>query len=189
MSLQGKNIGIFIENGFEVGEIAYYGHRFAEEGAVVHFFTQLRGQQELTFKGIECGTTFRCNESFETIDDSRMRTYAAIIVPGGTIADRLRYTEDLNTLPPATEFLKRAFANPSIIKGINCHGLWLVAPAPGLVRGRRVVANYNLIGDVRNMGAVYVDEDVVTDGDLVTGRSSDKCHLFARRIIDLLQSP
>jgi protease I len=36
------------------------------------------------------------------------------------------------------------------------------------------------------MGAVYTNEDVVVDGDLVTGRSGNHCHLFARRIIDLL---
>ena len=72
------------------------------------------------------------------------------------------------------------------MKGIICHGMWLVAPAPELVRGRRVVAHNNLLGDVKNMGAVYVDEDVVVDGDLVTGRAGPVFHLFARRIIDML---
>jgi protease I len=80
----------------------------------------------------------------------------------------------------------RAFAEPGIIKGIICHGMWLVAPAPELVRGRPVVAHNNLLGDVRNMGAIYTDQDVVVDGDLVTGRSGGHCHLFARRIIELL---
>jgi len=64
--------------------------------------------------------------------------------------------------------------------------MWLVAPLPELVRGRPVVAHNNLLGDVRNMGANYVNEDVVVDGDLVTGRAGPVCHLFARRIIDLL---
>ena len=89
-------------------------------------------------------------------------------------------------LPPATEFLIRAFAEPSILKGIICHGMWLVAPAPELVRGRPVVAHNNLHGDVVNMGAIYTDEDVVVDGDLVTGRTGGHCHLFAHRIIELL---
>jgi protease I len=79
-----------------------------------------------------------------------------------------------------------AFADPSILKGIICHGLWLVASAPELVRGRPVVAHNNLYGDVRNMGAIYTDHDVVVDGDLVTGRSGPVCHLFARKIIDML---
>jgi glyoxylase I family protein len=32
-----------------------------------------------------------------------------------------------------------------------------------------------------NMGAIYTDQDVVVDGDLVTGRTGGHCHLFARR--------
>jgi protease I len=55
-----------------------------------------------------------------------------------------------------------------------------------VVRGRKVVCHNNLIGDVRNMGANYVDQDVVVDGDLVTARTGDHCHLFARTIIDEL---
>ena len=85
------------------------------------------------------------------------------------VSDRLRYTEDITKLPPATEFLARAFAEKDVIKGIICHGMWLVAPLPELVRGRPVVAHNNLHGDVVNMGAIYTDQDVVIDGDLVTG--------------------
>jgi protease I len=102
------------------------------------------------------------------------------------VSDRLRYTEDANKLPPAVEFMRRAFAEPNILKGVICHGMWLMAPLPELVRGRKVVAHNNLHGDVKNMGAIYTDQDVVVDGDLVTGRTGGHCHLFARQIIDLL---
>ena len=64
--------------------------------------------------------------------------------------------------------------------------MWLVSPMPELVRGRRVVAHPNLYGDVKNMGAIYTDQDVVVDGDLVTARTGGHCHQFARRIIDIL---
>jgi protease I len=98
----------------------------------------------------------------------------------------LRYTPDVTKLSPAVEFLKRAFAEPSIIKGIICHGMWLISPAPELVRGRPVVCHNNLYGDVVNMGAIYTDQDVVVDSDLVTGRTGGHCHLFARKIIDMM---
>ena len=107
-------------------------------------------------------------------------------MPSAIVSDRLRYTPDVNVLPPAVEFMKRAFAEPDIIKGIICHGMWLMAPVPELVRGRRVTSHNNLHGDVVNMGAIYTDEDVVVDGDLVTGRTGGHCHLFARKIIDLM---
>jgi protease I len=186
MSLQGKKIGVLIESDYYEPEIWYYQHRFAEEGAEVHFLTRLWGQPSLTFTGHEYRAPFVCNESFEGMSDAELRSYAAFIVPSGMVSDRLRYTEDVHKLAPASEFLRRAFSEPEVIKGIICHGMWLVASAPELVRGRKVVVHNNLIGDARNMGAVYTDQDVVVDGDLVTGRTGGHCHLFARKIIDLL---
>jgi deglycase len=186
VKLAGKKIGILIESDFYEPEIWFYRLRFEEEGAEVHFLTRLWGQERIVFTGHEWKVPFEASESFEDIDDEQLREFAAIIVPSGMVSDRLRYTEDIEKLPPATEFLKRAFAEESVLKGIICHGMWLVAPAPELVRGRPVVAHNNLLGDVKNMGAIYVNEDVVVDGDLVTGRTGGHCHLFARRIIDIL---
>jgi protease I len=186
MRLQGKKIGILMESDFYEKEIDYYGFRFPEEGAELHFLTRLWGQPSQSFTGHEYKAPFRCDETFEGMDDDTLASFSAIIVPSAFVSDRLRYTEDISKLPPATEFLSRAFANRSILKGIICHGMWLVAPMPELVRGRRVVVHNNLHGDALNMGAVYVDQDVVVDGDLVTGRTGNHCHLFAHTIIDLL---
>lgn len=186
MRLQGKKIAVLIEGDFYEKEIFYYEHRFPEEGAELHFLSRLWGQPALTFTGHEYKAPFYCDQSFEGMSDAELRSYAAIIVPSGMVSDRLRYTDDVRKLPPATEFLKRAFAEPGILKGIICHGMWLVAPLPELVRGRKVVVHNNLYGDAVNMGAIYTDQDVVVDGDLVTGRTGGHCHLFARQIIDLL---
>ena len=195
MSLQGKKIGILIEGDFYEPEVWYYKLRFAEEGADLRFLTRMWGQTSDVmangFKGHEFHIPFShvaAVESFENMDDATLKSYAAIIVPAGQVSDRLRFTEDINKLPPACEFLQRAFAQKTILKGIICHGLWLVAPVPELVRGRKLVVHNNLLGDAKNMGAVYVNDDVVVDGDLVTGRTGGHCHLFARKIIDLLNA-
>ncbi|HBN08104.1 MAG TPA: thiamine biosynthesis protein ThiJ [Cyanobacteria bacterium UBA8530] len=187
MKLSGKKIAILLEGDYYEPEIWYYKNRFAEEGSEVHFLTRLWGQPSLTFLGHEYRAPFEVNESFEGMSDEELRSFAAVIVPAGMVADRLRYTEDIEKLPPATRFLQRAFAEPSIVKGIICHGLWLLAPTPELVRGRNVVVHNNLLGDARNMGANYVNEDVVVDGDLITARSGNHCHLFARAIIERLR--
>ncbi|MFN8621790.1 MAG: DJ-1/PfpI family protein [Chloroflexota bacterium] len=186
MKLAGRKIGVLMESDFYENEIFYYLHRFPEEGLELHFLTRLWGQPRLTFHGHEYKVPFEVGESFEGMSDEELRSYDAIIVPSAIVSDRLRYTEDVNTPAPAVEFLKRAFAEPTIIKGIICHGMWLVSPAPELVRGRPVVCHNNLVGDIRNMGAVYTDQDVVIDGDLITGRTGGHCHQFARAIIDTL---
>ncbi len=186
MGIEGKKIGILIESDFYEKEIFYYEGRFAEEGLDVHWLSRLWGQPSLTFTGHEYKVPFECYESFEEIDDEELSTYSAIIVPSAIVSDRLRYSDQLPTPAPAVTFLQRAFYDPTIIKGIICHGMWLVSPVPELIRGRRVVAHPNLYGDVINMGGIYTDEDVVVDGDLVTGRTGGHCHLFARKIIDML---
>lgn len=188
MGIEGKKIGILIESDFYEKEIFYYEHRFAEEGIEVCWMSRLWGQPSLTFYGHEYKVPFQCNHSFEGMSDAELRSFSAIIVPSAFVSDRLRYSEDLGKLAPAVEFIRRAFAEPGILKGIICHGMWLVSPLPELVRGRPVVAHPNLYGDVINMGAIYTDRDVVVDGDLVTGRTGGHCHQFARTIINLLAS-
>jgi protease I len=186
MKLKGKKIAILIESDYYEPEIFYYQRRFPEEGAEFHFLTRLWGQPSLTFKGHEYHIPFECSESFEGMDDATLQSYAAIIVPSGMVSDRLRYTEDINKLPPATEFLKRAFKEKGIIKGIICHGMWLMAPITEVVRGRRAVVHNNLLGDAKQYGLNYINEDVVVDNDLVTARTGGHCHLFAHKIIELL---
>lgn len=179
-------IGVLFESDFYEPEIWYYRFRFQEEGMDVHFLTRLWGQEKITFKGHEYHIPIDCSESFEGMTDEELKSYSAIIIPSGMVSDRLRYTDDVNAIPPATEFMIRAFAEPSILKGIICHGMWLMAPATELIKGRKVVVHNNLIGDAKAYGCDYIDEDVVVDGDLVTGRTGGHCHLFARKIIDIL---
>lgn len=177
-------IGIFIESDFYENEIFYYQLRFTEEGYDVHFLTRLWGQNNIVFSGHEFRAPFNCNESFENLTDEEINTFSAFIVPAGIVSDRLRYTEDINKIPPASLFLKKIFSNKNIIKGIICHGLWLVAPVSEIIKGRKLVAHNNLIGDVKSYGAEYVNKDLVIDGDLITARTGGHCNLLAREIIN-----
>jgi protease I len=188
MDLAGKKIAILMESDYYEHEIWYYHYRFLEEGIDARFVSKLWGNASLTFTGHEYKAPFVCDKSFEDIDDAELDTYAAVIVPSGIVSDRLRWTEDVTQLPAATAFLKRAFARPQVLKGIICHGLWLVAPATELVKGRRLTCHNNLHGDALAYGAVYVNEDVVEDGDLITARTGGHAHLLASAIIKRLRA-
>ena len=183
-----KKIGILIESGYYEKEIWYYPFRFAEEGMELHFLSRLWGNDSIEFFGHEYKVPFVCTESFEDMSSDELNSYSAMIVPSGMVSDRLRYTDDVNKLPPACEFLKRAFAEKSILKGIICHGMWLMAPIVDLIKGRRAVVHNNLIGDAKSYGIEYVNEDVVVDDDLVTARTGGHCHVFAKKIIEILKS-
>src|SRR6188472_4549417 len=105
VSLAGAKVGILLESDFYEDEIFYYKHRFPEEDVELHFLTRLWGQPSITFHGHEYKVPFTVSESFEGMSDEELRSYAAIIVPSAIVSDRLRYTEDVTKLPPATEFL------------------------------------------------------------------------------------
>jgi protease I len=187
MSHEKKKVAVLFESDFYEHEIWYYRYRFEEQDVDLHFLTRLWGQSEIQFKGHEYHAPMKCDRSFEGMSDDELRSYAAVIVPSGMVADRLRYVTDKERrdgfLPPATQFLQRAFAEKNIVKGLICHALWLVAPAKELVEGRKLTCHNNLLGDARNMGAIYVDQDVVIDSDLITGRTGDHAGHFARAII------
>lgn len=182
-----NKIGILIESDFYENEIFYYQFRFREAGYEVHLLSRLWGNPGITFTGHEFRAPLYCNESFETLDDKALDEYAAIIIPAGMVADRLRYTEDIAKLPPACAFMQRVFARPDILKGIICHGLWLMSPIAELVKGRKMTVHNNLLGDAKNYGVTYVDADVVTDGDLISARTGGHCYLLAAEILKKLQ--
>jgi protease I len=184
--IAGAKIGILVEGDYFEEEIWYYCFRFREAGADLHFLSRLWGQEKLTFEGHEHKLPFVCDESFENMSDQELRSYAAVLIPSGIVSDRLRYTQDVTKVAPAVDFLRRVFGEKSVLKGIICHGMWLVSPAKDLVQDRPVTAHNNLIWDVRNMGAKYVDQDIVVNDDLVTGRTGEHCHFFAAKVIELV---
>ncbi|WP_312872168.1 DJ-1/PfpI family protein [Amycolatopsis dendrobii] len=181
--LAGRSVAVLMETDYVEPELWYYLRRFAEEGVALRLITRLWGQRSITFTGHEHQLPITVDGDLETLDASALD---ALIIPSGMVSDRLRYSERVGELAPAVRFARAAFADPAVLKGVICHGMWLLSPIPEVVRGRRVTCHNNLIGDVRNMGAVFADQDVVVDGDLVTARSADHCHLFARTLIDLI---
>ena len=92
----------------------------------------------------------------------------------------------MTKLPPACTFLEKVFARKDIIKGVICHGLWLLSPIAHVVKGRRMTVHNNLLGDAKNYGVEYVNEDVVIDGDLISARTGGDCYLLASNILKAL---
>ena len=97
MKLSGAKIAVLIESDYYEPEIAYYQHRFAEEGAELHLLSRLWGQPSLTFFGHEYKAPLQCTESFEAISDEGLHAFSAVIVPSGMVSDRLRSTSTHGT--------------------------------------------------------------------------------------------
>jgi protease I len=68
------------------------------------------------------------------------------------------------------------------IAGI-CHGPWTLIDAGG-VDGRKMTSWPSLKTDLRNAGARWIDQEVVTDQGLVTSRKPDDLPAFCRKMIE-----
>jgi protease I len=135
--------------------------------------------------------------------DVALDEYAAVIMSANYTSVRLRYfepTEGNSISPeqtrtaPAVQFFAEAMANPKIVKGFLCHGLWILTPMPELLKQRRVICHEVVLADIVNAGAVYVPpplnsepndpRNIVIDEDMVTGHSGGDVNAFINAIAD-----
>jgi len=112
------------------------------------------------------------------LTDAQADDFDALLLPGGVMnPDKLRME------PKAVAFVKHFFdANKPV--AVICHGPWTIIEA-GAARGRRIASWPSLKTDLRNAGAEWVDEEVVTDEDVVSSRKPDDIPAFNRGMIEL----
>ena len=67
-----------------------------------------------------------------------------------------------------------------------CHGPWLLVEAQA-VKGRTVTGWPSIRTDLKNAGANAVDQEVATDGNLITSRKPDDIPAFSDALIQALQ--
>jgi protease I len=93
--------------------------------------------------------------------------------------DALRTDED------AVSFVRDFVAAGKPVAAI-CHAPWTLIEAD-VVKDRRVTSWPSLQTDLRNAGAEWVDEKVVTDGNLITSRKPDDIPDFNNALLEALE--
>lgn len=107
--------------------------------------------------------------------------FDAQLLPGEVINP-----DKLGMDPNAVAFVKSFIDSGKPVAAI-CHGPWMVLEAGG-ARGRRMTSWPSLRTDLKNAGANWMDQEVVTDGMLVTSRKPDDIPAFNRETIKLFAS-
>lgn len=139
---------------------------------------------EVTLASLESGEIKGDNgakvEVDRTVGEVDPADYDALILPGGTKnPDKLR-------MDKAVVAAIRAFAGAGKPVAAICHGPWLLVEAD-LVRGRRVTGWPSIRTDLRNAGGEVVDEEAVTDGNIVTSRKPEDIPAFTEAVIALYE--
>jgi protease I len=113
----------------------------------------------------------------QAVGDASVDDFAALVLPGGVAnPDALR----LNSA--AVAFVKSFVESGKPVAAI-CHAPWTLIEAD-VVRGRTVTSWPSVQTDLRNAGAKWVDETVVTDGNLITSRKPDDLPAFNKTLLE-----
>ena len=171
MQLKGKKVVLLAENHYQELELWVPYYRLKEEGAEV-VVVGTGSSRTYTSK---LGYPVDVNKEAKEIDMSK---YDGVVIPGGYAPDLMR------RYPEMVRIVKEAHQKGKVVAAI-CHAGWMLASA-GIVRGKKVTCFMSIKDDLINAGANYVDEEVVTDGNLITSRKPDDLPAFCREIIAAL---
>jgi protease I len=105
--------------------------------------------------------------------------FDALLVPGGFAPDKLRRSLHVLGLVQEMDGQGKPIA-------FICHAGWVLISA-GILRGRRATSTVGIRDDMVNAGAVWVDEPVVMDKNLISSRTPADLPLFGRAIVERLK--
>lgn len=112
------------------------------------------------------------------IGDVTPAEFDGIIVPGGYAPDHLRRSREILALVAAMNDRSRLVA-------MICHAGW-VGISAGIVKGRTLTSTATIKDDLVNAGAIWIDQSVVVDGNLVTSRSPADLQDFMPAVLKVL---
>ena len=171
--LEGKKVAILVADGFEQVELTEPRKALDEAGAITQVVSPVQGQVQ-GFNHDKPGDKIAVDVPLASADPSH---YDALLLPGG-----VANPDSLRIIPEAVKFVKAFFEAEKPVAAI-CHGPWTLIEA-GVVKGVTLTSWPSLQTDLRNAGANWVDEEVVTDKGLVTSRKPDDIPAFSKKIIE-----
>jgi protease I len=110
--------------------------------------------------------------------DARSEDFCGLLVPGGFMPDKLR--RDAKVLS-----LTREFFEQGKLVAFICHGGWIPISAK-ILKGKRVTGSLGIKDDLENAGAIWVDEPVVVDGNLISSRTPRDLAAFGEAMVRFL---
>ena len=112
------------------------------------------------------------------LDQARSQDFRGLLIPGGFMPDKLRRN-------PKVLALTREFNDQGKLVAFICHGGWVPISAR-ILKGKRATGSLGIKDDLENAGAIWVDEPVVTDGNLISSRTPKDLPVFAKAMVDYL---
>jgi protease I len=173
-TLQDLRVAILATDGFEQAELVEPRKALEEAGAKTIVIAPKSGKIQ-GFKHDEKADKVSVDL---TLDEASADVFDAVLLPGGALnADALRVE------PKAQELVRRIDEAKKPI-AVICHGPWLLVSAK-LAKGRKLTSYHTIQDDIRNAGAEWTDQAVVSDRNWVSSRQPSDIPAFNEAIIEL----
>jgi protease I len=171
----GKRIAILVSHGFDELELTETQHALENEGAWTDIISPA---QKLVWGWAPHGgrKVLWVDVPLSRADPNE---YDCLFLPGGVMSpDALRCHSG------ALQFVRDFFESSRTV-GAICHAPAVLISAD-VVQGRAMTSCAAIRPDLQNAGAIWLDQEVVVDGLLVTSRKVADIPTFSARLIEVL---
>ena len=166
-----KKIAVLLENLFDEQEVIYPYHRLREDYEVVLVGTE--GEKKYKSK-----SDFKL-ESHIGSNEVNPDEFDGVFIPGGFSPDYMRSSED------TVKLVKKIYEAKKPVAAI-CHGGWMLAEAD-IINGKTVTSTGTIKTDLKNAGANWVDEEVVVDENIITGRNPNDLPAVVKAFVEMIE--
>lgn len=166
-TLKGKKILFFVHELYEDLELWYPKLRLIEEGTEV----VVAAPEMKEYKGKH---GYPCTPDI-TVDKVNTNEFDGLVIPGGFAPDKLRRYESVLDIV-------REFNDANKMVAFICHAGWVPISAK-ILKGKRATCVSAIKDDLINAGALYSNEAVVLDGNLISSRHVNDLPEFGKAII------
>jgi protease I len=162
-----------IDHDYEDLELWYPKLRLEEEG------------WKVTVAGPRAGTRYDGKHGYPcsadaSIDQMDSEDFDALLLPGGFAPDKLRRDVHVKRLTRDFHKQKKPIA-------FICHAGWICISAE-ILKGRTATSTVGIKDDMVNAGCLWIDQELVIDGNLISSRTPVDLPVFAKALVDWLKA-
>lgn len=170
--LSGLRVAILATDGFEQAELLEPRKALDEAGAKTTVISPKSGKIQGMIHN-EKGEQVNVDITF---DQANPADFDALLLPGGALnADSLRMNESAQAFVRDMDSHRKPIA-------VICHAPWLLVSAD-LTFERTMTSYFTIQDDIRNSGAIWVDQEVVQDRNWISSRKPADIPAFNRKIL------